>query len=572
MEAATQQLNSMGFNRALARRGLESTKVNGQIDVQRAAMWCINNAQASVPGPAVSSVDERKLKQVMDMGFSRAHAVKGLQLKKNNMQDAVLWCATNPDMETKGGSKPSSSKPKPKPKPKPKAKSKPASFGPESIVDNPERRKRRLEEYKMLEKEFLQEESKLSEKKKTYGGGRLGGKKKDAGGDEKVVDSPSKPKKEFDVTSAIRRKHESEKAKAALRQAEAQRKHEEKLKKERDVRRAKRQAAEAKFGDNIATALDYLSKNYSIERVRESLGIIAQIATRILKNPNEVKYRRIKLGKEKVQRTIVRPVGTMVIMKKLGFVEEEGEILVMKKVNPGVIKGQLAKMQRYLNRGATHIPGDLKLADAKSGPENVLFAAMQLRKMLSDIAELPGSVALRSLSTEKGTVFHQRFAGLHPLVEALKKLGYEQDHQRKYLRLNKPDVAFLRKAIADLDVEIERRKGETRVSRAVRSLLAKRGKDKTVYVVDKAKACLARIQRSPSEKRYWTLDLKRLLSSDEIVRDAKVLFQGIGFKVSGNTASWNGEDIGGLALAQEHLSDRWKAALLQLSAANSKKA
>eukprot|EP00954_Amorphochlora_amoebiformis_P023100 1357890-Amorphochlora_amoeboformis.AAC.1 len=42
---------------------------------------------------------------------------------------------------------------------------------------------------------FLQEESKLSEKKKTYGGGRLGGKKKDAGGDEKVVDSPSKPKK-----------------------------------------------------------------------------------------------------------------------------------------------------------------------------------------------------------------------------------------------------------------------------------------------------------------------------------------------------------------------------------------
>eukprot|EP00954_Amorphochlora_amoebiformis_P011201 876701-Amorphochlora_amoeboformis.AAC.2 len=176
MEAATQQLNSMGFNRALARRGLESTIYHGEErpltassyfpdSFSRAAMWCINNAQASVPGPAVSSVDgiyqlyppinqhpiwktyagryrycrflctpvscpfERKLKQVMDMGFSRAHAVKGLQLKvrtyplslypyrctkqptfayrapymfafdqKNNMQDAVLWCATNPDM------------------------------------------------------------------------------------------------------------------------------------------------------------------------------------------------------------------------------------------------------------------------------------------------------------------------------------------------------------------------------------------------------------------------------------------------------------------------------------------
>ena len=221
-------------------------------------------------------------------------------------------------------------------------------------------------------------------------------------------------------------------------------------------------------------------------------------------------------------------------------------------------------MLSYLNRGATIIPADFKEAESKGASlESILFAAKELRRILASIADLPGSVPLRSLSTEKGGIYSERFAKHPALVRSLKSLGFEPKQGGQYVRMDSPDVAVLRDAVADLDREIAKRTPTTGVSRSLAKLLTSQGKEKASFVVDKSRVCLSRIQRNPAERRYWTVDLGRLFKDTAVLAEARILFSGFGFAVDkSHVANWGGSDTNGLVLALAHLNEAWKASLL----------
>jgi len=511
----------------------------------------------------------------MNMGFSKQHAENALKIKRGNVEQAALWCAMNADpgkaerkaqpkqkkptkgfasnttvtsRASKGGSR------------KPSLVKQPSAEGrfARHIVDTPEKQRKRKAERKALEEEYEKRQEALK-KDKTLKATRKVAQQSG------TVDVKIRP--EVDpVLAAVKKRQNTQKQQAAAKAMRAAKAADEKKQKELKLRNAKRHQAESKL-QGIQDALDYLVSNYSVDRVRETLTLIVKVGKRILKDPKEPKFRRIKLSNQRVQRAIVRPLGAMYIMRKLGFEESEGgAVLVMSQPHTKSLQANLENIEKSLNRGATKLPERLREAESKgASPEFILFAATELRRILVAIAELPASVPLRSLETGKGSVYAERFAPKKPLLTALADLGFEEHQNGRYVRLTKPDVAVIREAIGDLDREIALRTSNTRVAKALRELLGKHGKAKAVHLVDKARACIGRIQRSPSEKRYWTVDLKRLFDANGTLEYSRDVFSGLGFTVKENIAQWGGSDLNGLGIALAHLDHVWKSALVGAS-------
>lgn len=205
--------------------------------------------------------------------------------------------------------------------------------------DTPERRAKRMKEYKALEKEFLEQEKLKSNTTHTSSGS--GGRVGTAMEVEEADRSKGKA-----VSAVVKRKHEIEKQKEVARQMEASRKTEEKKQKEAANRVTKRRLQESKIG-GFDSALKHLFDNYSIERVKETLSLLLKICTRILKNQDEPKFRRIKLSNKLIQRALVRPLGAMILARELGFVEDD-ECIEMKLVEEPKIRSLLKKIEQLI--------------------------------------------------------------------------------------------------------------------------------------------------------------------------------------------------------------------------------
>jgi len=557
MDAAISQLAALGFSTSHAAKGLEQTKVNGQISLDRAAGWCVSHpdqghrAPAPAPKPVKKAPDvkESDVRQIISMGFSRKHAEKGLRMKRNNVQEAAFWCATNKDVYAEAKSsrsptrrptqkttvkKPTASKP-------PKSSSRPKYKIAADIVDTPAKQRKRMEERKKLEEMYLREQASMEIKKKT----KVQKMELEEGRDEKVVESTAI------VATAVKRKHLNEKQIATRKAMEESKRRDKRKMDELQARKHKRRQEEEKLG-GLKGALQYLHKNYPIERVKGIFTLISKIGKKILKDPKEPKFRRIKLSNERIQKALVRPLGAMVIMKSLGF-KETGEIVVMEKVDTKQITRILEVLSRYMGRSATKIPQLLKIAESKGVPhEDILYAAQYLRKILSAVVGLPESAQLRTLSMKPGSIYDERFRPHGILVQVLEILGFKK-YKADHIRLENPNVLLLNDTISDLDNEISKRLTNTRVAAALRDTLREHGKEKAVYVQDKAKTCLRRIQKSPEEKKFWKIDLKRLFGSAGTLKPAALLYSGLGFTVKGNIAEYKGGDRSGIKSGLAHL-------------------
>lgn len=568
MEDAIRQLAAMGINRAHARRGLESTRVGGRVDPTRAVEWCFSNPARSAPAsraPAGGSrrLNEQDVDHIMAMGFSRKHAERGLHLKRSR-REAAIWCASTPDPSRPADRKragPKRAKKAARPKYAAMPKDCPVS---DRIADTPELEAKRKAERKALEAQLDAESARRAAPaaspskpaKRGLGGGAAAGAATSAA-----------------AAAARRRQKEREAAAARARTAAAEA--ERSKQKEADARRQRRAAAESSIRGGIDGAVAHMRESYGPERVRSTLNLIVKICRRILANPSEPKIRRIKLSNARVQRDLVRPLGALIIMRELGFVEEAAAgggsqdpgVLVLPSAKTRTLKSRLGRVEAAASRGATSLPDDLRAVDAKQSPEGVLFAAIELRQTLVQIAELPESVALRSLSTAAGGAYAEILAPVAPVAAFLRKSGFVESQGGRFLRLERPDVPALRDAVADLDREVAARTNRTRAASCVRQVLASRGKSAASALVEKAQVSLNRVMRSPNVAAYRSLDLVRLVGKTGAdAKEASGLFSALGWSISSATGGGinavyerQGSDWPRLAL--QHLDSVWKAAL-----------
>jgi len=522
-------------------------RVNGRVNLQRAINWCLSNPITE----KASAFSAKDVEDIIGMGFSRAHAERGLKLKKNK-QDAALWCAMNPDT-SKSGRKPNSSSSKDAkyssvssnsaPKAKPKlSRNMQARVDLESS-DSAEKKAARMEKYKALE-EQIDKQTK-----------QLGSKKVDSKKSKNIMANNMRKKKEigdkakFDTKSWDATKRESSKNNNEIIQRTARRKEEE---------------LKIKGLDN---AVKHLQENYPAERVTETLSLILKIVNKVLKEPNELKYRKINLLNKRIQKAIVRPLGAMVIMKEFGFTQKDESTLIMSASSTASFKSKLKKLERALDRSATMIPTFLQKAETQgASKESLLYCCLELKRVLTSIAELPSSVPLRSLSTEQGSIYSLRFAPFREIVSMLKYLGFESTDGRRFIRMNKPDVAFIWDALKDFDKEIHKRKPLTGVAHAVAKLLNKRGQSDSTYVIDKARVCLSRVAGA-NEAKNWEIDVKRLFKSRAgVIPEAEMLFKSLGFLQVGNgKVKFNGEDTNGASHSLQHLNEMWRGALTMMT-------
>mmetsp|Transcript_29038 Transcript_29038/g.49225 ORF Transcript_29038/g.49225 Transcript_29038/m.49225 type:complete len:486 (+) Transcript_29038:240-1697(+) len=480
------------------------------------------------------------------MGFSRAHAERGLKLKKNK-QDAALWCAMNPDPSKKGNKSHSSSSKDAKystvsskiTKAKPRLSPNMQARVDLESSDSAEKKAARMEKYKALE-EQIDKQTK-----------QAGSKKMDTKKNPKILAINMKRKKEL-----------GDKAKFDTKSWDATKRESSKKNKEIMERTARRKEEELKI-KGLDAALKHLQENYPPERVTETLTLILKIVKKVLKEPNELKYRKINLLNKRIQKAIVRPLGSMIIMKEFGFTQKDESTLIMSTGSTASFKSKLEKLERALDRSATRVPMFLQKAETQgASKESILYCCLELKRILTSIAELPSSVPLRSLTTEQGSIYSFRFAPFPQIVSMLKYLGFESTEGRRFIRMNKPDVALIWDALKDLDKQIQKRKPLTGVAHAVAELLNKRGKSDSTYVIDKVRVCLTRVA-SANEARNREIDVKRLFKSRAaVLPEAQKLFNSLGF-VEGDDGKVkiNGADTNGAYHSLQHLIEMWKGAL-----------
>jgi len=331
--------------------------------------------------------------------------------------------------------------------------------------------------------------------------------------------------------------------------------------KEKEKAKQLREQQEQKLGD-INGALQYMTDNYDVGRVQLMVGMLVRILTKIDRNPNNPKFCRININSPKINKALVRPLGGLLILRKLGF-EAEGNVYVLRRYNSLALRAELHRFHSYLKQLGTVIPQSFSEIDPNIPREHVYFAACELKNILANVITLPDERNFRSVDTES-TTFKHRLAPIPQIIDLLHHFGFTKKEEKDmYLIVNKPDIRQMEAGVNDLIIEIKRLGLQTPIYRATRFLLKKNTIENASLVVDKLTLALNKIITTPQEQKYHKIKLDKFFSKTGLVDGGKEMFPLFGFQIDvpNQTAQISypqGFDLEFLKLRVQDFQRSWK--------------
>lgn len=287
-------------------------------------------------------------------------------------------------------------------------------------------------------------------------------------------------------------------------QLELDRKAEEEKKELKRIRDEK----EAKIKD-IAQALSVMEAEYDVTRLQQFCKMIIQIIENVLKNPSEVKYRKIDLSNDKVQRTILRPLGGQVIMYMLGFKEEEGK-LVLYHVNTTLLRTELARLQSKLAATSTPIPRCVQQMEAeKVSVETILYVLSTMKTTFTNVITMPDERNFRTIDTS--TFAFQRVMSIPPALAIYDNFGFKPT-SGGFLVLEKPDVRALEAALNDIVEAVKGRAAQSPIYKAMLSLANRNPEAGVVAMVDTLQPAIRRIMETPDDTKFHKIVLSKFFA------------------------------------------------------------
>jgi UBA-like domain len=392
----------------------------------------------SIPEPEpeiveVKAASAQDVRTLCDMGSTKKYAEKALRLNDNNLQRAVEWLLSNPDPNLQSQSQSqstamsvSSSTPKVKPKKKrTKRKSRTQSSVEErERLDKMQRMVAEMEEReKEQQQRTAQERMQIAERLRAEAA-----MKKQRQEDQKKRDRIAR------------------KAAAAA-----------KLQQERQERAARRNAIESKL-TTVPAALEYLQSLGGTTTAISTCELIVKIVGRIIADPSDDKRRRIKRSAPLVQKCLVRPRGALVILKHLGFTDDDTkDVIIASKQSVGDMSKKIEPLKAFLKANSTPVD-KLVAADEKAGidVESLFFALEQVRDSLSSVISLPTSFDFCSIDTSADP-YTKRLAVIPSSLAILKEARFKKNNPDDvFIKVVEPDVSYLELIVIDINAHLGR--------------------------------------------------------------------------------------------------------------------
>lgn len=529
-QAELQPLIDLGFTRSHAVAGLQRNSFN----LNQAINWCLSNSPAA---PAPTSPSRGALETLVGMGFSESHCRTGLMLNNNNLDQALQWVLSNQDQ----GKKPEAKAPK---------------AGGDDDWD--------LGEDVVDAGAGWSDEDDDDNIRDPPAGGSAGPVRStvsiSAGSRSRTQMKTAQQTKE---RLAAMQLEAEEKAKAAekarnqkIRKAQAARRRREAAIAESLRAAADRDAQTRDARENELTrqglhaVLKKLVAANGVVRARETGGVAIRILANLMRNPRETRYRRLRMGGSKLQRLFVRTVGGMALLRCIGFVkdnddeDDDDDILVFKG---RLVKSRLKRAAEDINRMAvagtrTCIPQAFEAARKREADrgrpgavERVLYCAVELRKLFANV--LAGALEDHKGRTSRdfrlidmnSQIFRLRLRPVPVSLEVLKRMGYLQ--KRDCWVVEQPNLLNFEAAVADLGLEISKMRPQNPVHRAVARLVRANPDVAARRVVGLLSACLSRIVQDPNNEKYHKLKMAVLFRKTGPLDGGKDLVRRVGFVV-----------------------------------------
>jgi len=430
----------------------------------------------------------------MDMGFTKDQSITAL--KKNKNKEAALEylltqgaSSVTPASEskistpvrTKGSSRKTSMDVDENETPRTKkiSKEKKRQLQEKRLRDQKEREK---------ERERLLQELNVAEKKD----------KSSILENKRILAEQARLEKEKEEAAKKLRKMEAEHQKALKRAQEAEESRRKKEERERSIK-------------DIAGALKLIRKDYGVSRTQLICRLLTKILKKIIDNADEEKYRTISLDNQKIQKAFVRPLGGMVIMKKLGFVEENGK-LVMHQVRKSILSKALARFEKELQTTVTVIPELVKRISQNQTKENIYFALVELRNTLANVVSFPEERNFRSIDITS-SMYINRLAIIPEIVQIFKEFGYKPEKNGIFLVVEDPDVSMFEAGYNDASALCNLYGPQTDIYVATGNLLEENKIKRTSKFIEKLGGALKRVIDDPHEQKYHKINLQKFLAN-----------------------------------------------------------
>jgi len=317
---------------------------------------------------------------------------------------------------------------------------------------------------------------------------------------------------------------------------EKRRKLMEKMKAEEETKRheaaqraAKRAKDEARF-TSIPSALAHIESSYGLGRLHALCQLVSAIVTKIMANPQEAKYRSINMDKEKVQKALVRPLGGLVIMRMLGFKEQDGH-LVMSKPDLALLKRNLPLFQTAVKRQASAVPKIWSEVDEKTTPVELrYFVLLELHNILYQAAAAPDVRDCRTVDTKPDS-FKSRVGAIPQATQILSEFGFKPSTNGFLVCDGDIDEARFQAGLLDIKAEIDKLAPHTPMFKLIVAIAKRHGVEVMDDVVNRLHVAVNRILDTPYETKFHRVRLDKFFKSSGPIENGSKLFSRLGFKV-----------------------------------------
>mmetsp|Transcript_21966 Transcript_21966/g.34593 ORF Transcript_21966/g.34593 Transcript_21966/m.34593 type:complete len:372 (-) Transcript_21966:313-1428(-) len=352
--------------------------------------------------------------------------------------------------------------------------------------------------------------------------------------------------------------------------------------KERESARVKRERRLKKKG--VVGIIQLMLQDYGITRTREMIGYIIRILDKIIKHPNQQKFRRVKLKAAKIQKLIIRPTGPLALLYCIGFEhpsQGEDDILLLgtqtvgslKKKRDGIYSLAFKKTQTIVVEEFKKALAEEK-KKAKVSIERVYYAAIELRKLFTNVITSGSEGGIGKVSNDflsldaQSQSFRYRLRAVPRSVKIMQEFGFKLI--RGFWRVENPVITKFDAAVTDLDTVIKSLNQSTPIHKAVLKLVKANPDAAVRALLSILMACLSKIVEDPLNSKFHKLKLKALFRKSGFLDGSRDLITRLGFRIDDITETAHlrllksGDvDVNIIHLRRDEMKRSWEDAMGQ---------
>eukprot|EP01083_Nonionella_stella_P046894 125579_1 len=298
-----------------------------------------------------------------------------------------------------------------------------------------------------------------------------------------------------------------------------------------------REYAEAQM-HSIPDAMEYLTKRLGDTRRNRTLRILDRLASNVLAHPAEPRYTTLKASDPQFRAKVADPIGGLVILRLMGFEQsEDGTQWRIPRPSADILEKARAHFKSCLVRDdVSFIPEFVKSFYKEKGVEVAYYACLKLLDLVDNLVTLHDTTMVRRIDIHD-SVFRCAVGRHLAAVGMLKKIGFHLQRSKGCLVYQEPadkktPSANLRLVRDDLKDAVKRLSTRTPIYKALVTLKSSNSPKNVDLFVYKFLRCLDKIIAEPLALQFQKIRLDLFSKKIGNIKNGKQMFKIFSFVIS----------------------------------------